>query len=163
MESFVTVRGFRKFRQDGRETFVFGLPGTEYFLGYFQGNNIITVWRGGREDLESSFVTVPRAYLLNLLRFLTETEKKSFREFGVIHSASTLRLCTLVDYGNPCSVYLPGLQEALLNWTASLVLQGIRETIAARSLQRQFREAIANPCYQMCKNRLLREFESMAS
>jgi hypothetical protein len=44
----------------------------------------------------------------------------------------------------------------------SLVLQGIRKKTAARAIQRQFKEAIANPAYRMCKNRLLREFESMA-
>ena len=156
-----SVRGFRIFRQDGRETFVFGLPGTEYFLGYFQGNNIIRVWKGGREDLESSFVTLSRADLIKLLRFLTET-KKAFREFGVLEDG-TCRFCTFFDYGNPCSVYLPGLQEALLNWTASLVFQDIREKMAARSVQRQFREAMSNPDYQMCKNRLLSEHAQLVS
>lgn len=40
-------------------------------------------------------------------------------------------------------------------------LVGIRKKVAARSIQRQFKESISNPGYRMCKNRLLREFESM--
>jgi hypothetical protein len=46
----------------------------------------------------------------------------------------------------------------LRTWKAQLVLERIRRNVAARTIQRQFRESMSNPAYDMCKRRLLREF-----
>lgn len=47
---------------------------------------------------------------------------------------------------------------ALENWKKDLVLERIRRNMAARTIQRQFRESMSNPGFRLCKQRLLREF-----
>jgi len=49
--------------------------------------------------------------------------------------------------------------RALDVWKKMLVLEGLCRCQAARTIQRQFREAMANPAYFMCQKRLLREFQ----
>jgi len=54
---------------------------------------------------------------------------------------------------------------ALLDWRRALVQDGlvsIRHRLAAKAIQRSFREANTNPAYQLCKNRLIRESTEMA-
>lgn len=43
-------------------------------------------------------------------------------------------------------------------WKKELVLERVRRNRAARTIQRQFRESMGNPAYDMCRRRLLREF-----
>lgn len=55
--------------------------------------------------------------------------------------------------------------DALLAFRWALVqegLMGIRKRLAAKAIQRSFREANTNPAYQLCKNRLIRESTEMA-
>lgn len=53
--------------------------------------------------------------------------------------------------------------QALDTWRFALILEGLRKRQAVRAIQRQFREAVANPEYAMCKKRLLREFHELRS
>lgn len=53
--------------------------------------------------------------------------------------------------------------RALETWKATLILEGLRRRLAARAIQRQFREAIANPAYTLCQKRLLQEFRDFIS
>lgn len=43
-------------------------------------------------------------------------------------------------------------------WKTQLVLEKLQRNAAARTIQRQFKESISNPAYDICKRRLLREF-----
>jgi hypothetical protein len=81
------------------------------------------------------------------------------------------RLLSLIDrvpknpysyaYGHlPESTVYPGL-ESLCQFRAAAISHAVRVKAAARTIERQFREAMANPAYQLCKKRLHREFESM--
>jgi hypothetical protein len=47
-------------------------------------------------------------------------------------------------------------------WKSALILESLRRSLATRTIQKQFRESMGNPAYQMCKNRLLREFEALS-
>jgi putative hemolysin len=49
--------------------------------------------------------------------------------------------------------------ESLWTWKTQLILERIRRNRAARTVQRQFRESMSNPAYDMCKRRLLREYK----
>lgn len=49
----------------------------------------------------------------------------------------------------------------LENWKKELVIERIRRSMSARTVQRQFRESMSNPAYVMCKRRLLREFKNL--
>jgi hypothetical protein len=46
-------------------------------------------------------------------------------------------------------------------WKRQLVLERFRRNRSARTIQRQFRESMSNPGYELCKRRLLREFADM--
>lgn len=72
------------------------------------------------------------------------------------------RLLALIDrcirrYRRPLS-YRPCACTILESWKTQLVLEKIRRNRSAKTIQRQFRESMSNPAYDMCKRRLLREF-----
>lgn len=48
--------------------------------------------------------------------------------------------------------------DTLDAWKATLVLEGIRKRLAARTIQRRFKRCISDPTFRMCQNRLRREF-----
>ena len=48
-------------------------------------------------------------------------------------------------------------------WKKKVVLQGLRKKTAARTIQRAYREARNNPAHDMCKKRLMGEFEELKS
>jgi hypothetical protein len=56
-------------------------------------------------------------------------------------------------------------RRVVLRWIRSLeaanILRRIRQQMAARSIQRLFRMAQANPAFRMCQKRLQREFEDL--
>jgi hypothetical protein len=53
------------------------------------------------------------------------------------------------------------LRQAAETWRTQLVLREVREQMAARSIQRQFRKAVSTPTYGLCQKRLLGEFEDL--
>ena len=60
-----------------------------------------------------------------------------------------------------CKEYIVREIRALDTWKAKLILEGLRRRQAVRAIQKQFREAIANPRYAMCQKRLLQEFNQI--
>jgi hypothetical protein len=52
-------------------------------------------------------------------------------------------------------------RSRLVAWKAHLILERIRRNRAAKTIQRQFRECMSNPAYDLCKRRLLREFADL--
>jgi hypothetical protein len=63
---------------------------------------------------------------------------------------------TLVRYSTNTIQY--ATIEPLWKWKAQLVFERLRRNRSARTIQKQFRECMGNPAYDMCRRRLLREF-----
>jgi hypothetical protein len=145
----VTVRGIHRTYHIGIEweVYVFEVPNSECWIEQQRGvldRGICEVWTGSNLS-EQQFHGVPEGCTFG---FVTLQRKELL---CVIERA-------LADA--ECGVTELGTIEALLAWRCGLVqegLVGVRKRVAARAIQRSFREAISNPVYGLCKKRLLCE------
>ena len=94
----------------------------------------------------------------------------SLSVYGAVLSAMTVERSHLVAMVDRCIKKLyreistddsNNLIGPLWTWKTQLVLERIRRNMAARTIQRQFRESMSNPAYGLCKQRLLREFADL--
>ena len=98
-------------------------------------------------------VEIPRTHLIWLAKDAIKFHKRQLDTFLKKHPRITRRVQGEIKK-------LETFLEPLL--LKEFLSKGIRQKIAARSIQRAFRNAIENPGYRMCKNRLLREFQELA-
>lgn len=94
------------------------------------------------EHTVMSSMVAERAYLIDLIDRYVESCKQPCRSYCIFYF----------------NTEWPRIQFYLKAWKTQLVLERIRRNIAARTIQRQFRESMSNPGYRLCKQRLLREF-----
>ena len=133
------------------------VPGTQYWISDSGLSS-----RGRKSWLPSRQIAktteIERSALISYIDHILEVS-------AVMIRFSTFRRVNLSSLNkNKC--YFNALSKALKKWRADVIQNGrvqkLRKKVAARTIQRAFRRAIGNPAYQMCKNRLLREFQELS-
>jgi hypothetical protein len=87
--------------------------------------------------------------------------ENTWKTKGLVMSSMVIERGHLIDIFNRCmdNYKRPSYITADLDaWKTQLVFERLRRNVAARIVQRQFRECMSNPGYALCRRRLLREF-----
>ena len=149
-----TVRALPAFRADWPSGLAIQIPKTPF---WFSAVNA-TVCKGnpktadGRRQIGKK-TKFPRATLIRHIDLMLKESEEWYQ--GYKSSGYFPLIAKRIGY-------YKALNNALKRFRTIVVRNAEAEVSAARIIQRQFRESISNPRYKMCKNRLLREFESMA-
>jgi hypothetical protein len=156
MDPPVTVIGRRQFRSDppghltaSQRTFLV-VPGTSRYIQYVGDRT--TDHSVALAPVDFRTIVLP----LSLVRDILD------RELAVWEKGRGSIWAT----ENPWRSYVAALKAWRVDLTrkqekASEVLHKVKKTIAAKRILNQFRQAIGNPAYRMCRKRLGREFESL--
>jgi len=109
---------------------------------------------GAHMDTLLGDIELPRTYLIWHAKYAIKSYKQQLDTFLKKHPRVTR---TVQGEVKKLETFLEEISLRVISSEG-----GIRQKIAARSIQRAFRRAIENPAYRMCKNRLLREFKELA-
>lgn len=129
------------------------IPDSEYTLEIHPDNKIVfpipLVFRNPPKEPKYTKFLLQRSDVINII----DLAKTSWKE-----QAPQIR--RTVGFYAPRALMIGNLLD---EWKKKLVLEGLHKKKAARTIQRAYREARNNPEYDMCKKRLMGEFEELKS
>lgn len=144
MEDPVYVFGrtdMSRYKENRTFTFIH-VPDTDWYMyDEYDGERTMRIFSCKRNWIGKGIVL--SSMVIERIRLI-----KIIQDLATYRDSKTSRDSRLRDFARP----------RLEAWKAHLVLERIRRNVAARTIQRQFRESMSNPAYALCNQRLLREF-----